>query len=395
MKKLLLGSALLIPMIGHAAEPVKIGSVFSYTTGAVFADPYRKAVDLAMEEINADGGILGRPVKIIHADDQGKPEDAVRVTEELIKRDHVDFLTGAYYSHIGLAMSEVARREKKLFIANGSTTDKLLWEQGHPYVFRIWPSTYVQAVIITDKAAKMPAKKWATIASNYEWGKSVVGDFKTQLKAKKPDVEFVAQQWPTLKAINAQAEVQALLKAKPDAIFCSLLGADLSEFVREGRKRGLFKDRIVIGNYTGMPEFLDSLKDEAPEGWLVTGYPWDNLKDIPEHEIFLKHYQAKYPGERPAYTSLAGYASIYAFKAAAEKAGTVDSTKVADAMRGLTIPSIVGPLTFRAVDGQASQGVWMGKIVKENGHGKMTEIEYFPADTAQKSEAEIRKRQGK
>ena len=86
-------------------------------------------------------------------------------------------------------------------------------------------------------------------------------------------IEFVEQAVP-LGKIDAGPVVQALLDAKPDAIFSSLFGADLARFVREGEVRGLFKGRPVFNLLGGEPEYLDPLKDEAPVGWWVTGYPW-------------------------------------------------------------------------------------------------------------------------
>ena len=127
----------------------------------------------------------------------------------------------------------------------------------------------------------MPAKRWATIAPNYAYGKEAVAAFEKALKAAKPDVEFVAEQWPALFKIDAGAEVQALDAAKPDAIFNVTFGSDLAKFVREGETRGLFKGKLVVGLLTGEPEYLDPLKGEAPQGWIVTGYPWYAITDRP------------------------------------------------------------------------------------------------------------------
>lgn len=121
---------------------------------------------------------------------------------------------------------------------------------------------------------------------NYEYGQSAAATFKTLLKAAQPDVEFVAEQAPPLGKVDSGSVVQALADAKPDAIFNVLFGADLSKFVCEGNTRGLFQGREVVSLLTGEPEYLDPLKDETPNGWVVTGYPWYGIQ-TPEHKAFF------------------------------------------------------------------------------------------------------------
>src|SRR3546814_10349042 len=97
--------------------------------------------------------------------------------------------------------------------------------------------------MLAEEAAKTGAKRWATIAPNYAYGKDAVAAFKEALKQRVPDVEFVGEQWPALGKIDAAAEVQALEALKPDGIYNVTFGGDLARFVREGNLRELFKDR--------------------------------------------------------------------------------------------------------------------------------------------------------
>src|SRR5258708_28094318 len=144
-----------------------------------------------------------------------------------------------------------------------------------------------------EEAAKLPAKRWATIAPNYEYGQSAVAVFKKLMSEKRPDIVWVDEQWPRLGKIDAGPVVQAVAAANPEAILNVTFAADLVKLVREGNTRGLFKDRTVVSFLTGEPEYLDPLKDETPAGWIVTGYPWYDIK-TPDHDKFLKAYQAKY-----------------------------------------------------------------------------------------------------
>ncbi len=98
-------------------------------------------------------------------------------------------------------------------------------------------------------------------------------------RRQRPDIQWVGEQWPPQGKIDAGAVVEAIAKTEPEAILNVCFGPDLVKLVREGNTRGLFKDRAVVSFLTGEPEYLDPLKDETPEGWIVTGYPWANVDD--------------------------------------------------------------------------------------------------------------------
>ena len=202
-------------------------------------------------------------------------------------------LMGTFFSNVGLAVSDFAAQKKVLFLAAEPLTDAITWSKGNRYTFRLRPSNYMQAGMLAEEAAKLPAKRWATIAPNYEYGQSAVAAFKKLLSAKRPDIQWVAEQWPTQGKIDAGAVLEAIDAAKPDAILNVEFGPDLVKLVREGNTRGTFQNRSVVSFLTGEPEYLDPLKSETPTGWIVTGYPWYDIK-TPEHDAFLKAYQDKY-----------------------------------------------------------------------------------------------------
>ncbi len=152
-----------------------------------------------------------------------------------------------------------ANQNKRLYVASEPLSDALVWGKGNRYTFRLRPSTYMQAAMLVEEAAKLPAKRWVTVAPNYEYGQSAVKWFKELLKAAKPDVEFVAEQFPALGRIDAGATVQALEAAKPDAIFNVTFGADLINFVRQGNTRGLFEGPRGGQHAHGRAEYMDPL----------------------------------------------------------------------------------------------------------------------------------------
>ena len=263
----------------------KIGEINSYKAQPAFLEPYKKGMELAVEQVNASGGIAGRKLQLIVRDDNANPGDAVRAAEELLAREKVDVLMGSFLSHVGLALTDFARQKKVFFLAAEPLTDKIVWESGNRYTFRLRASTYMQVAMLVPEAAALKKKRWAIVYPNYEYGQSAVATFKKLLKQAQPDVEFVAEQAAPLGKVDAGSVVQALADAKPDAIFNVLFAADLARFVREGNTRGLFQGREVVSLLTGEPEYLDPLKNEAPTGWTVTGYPWYGIT-TPEHQAF-------------------------------------------------------------------------------------------------------------
>jgi branched-chain amino acid transport system substrate-binding protein len=276
-----------------------------------------------------------------------------------------------------------------LFIAPEALSDALTWQRGNRYTFRVRSSTYMQAAMLAEQAAKLPAKRWAIVAPNYEFGHSVAESFKKLLKKRRPDVEFVAEQYPPLFKIDAGAVVQVLDAAKPEAVFNATFGPDLVRFVREGNDRDFFKGRTVASVMTGQPEFLDALKDEAPVGWIVTGYPWEKIH-TPEHTAFLDAYQKQFH-DHPRAGSLSGYTTMKVLAAAIAKAGSIDTEKMVDALKDLKVSSPVGPIVVRAIDHQSTMGMYVGRITLENGKGTMKDFFYADGANYLPSDEEVRR----
>lgn len=383
---ILAGCAGLAP--ARAAEPIRIGDLNSYTSLPAFSLPYRNGWQLALEEINGAGGVLGRPLEVITRDDGGKPGDAVTVVNELVTREKVQVLMGTLLSHVGLAVSDVARQKKVVFLAAEPLTDAIAWSKGNRYTFRLRPGTYVQAAMLAEEAAKLPVKRWATVAPNYEYGQSAVKAFKELLSAKRPDVVFVAEQWPALFKLEAGPTVQALALAEPEAIFNVTFGSDLVEFVREGTLRGLFEGREVVSLLTGEPEWMRPLEGEVPEGWIVTGYPWRDL-DTPAHRRFVSAYRARFD-ETPRMGSVVGYVTLKSIAKAIEAAGGTETEALIAALRGLQIDTPFGPITYRAADQQSTMGTFVGRTTTVDGLGGMRDwryadgADYLPPESAVK-----------
>ncbi len=374
----------------QSKPPIKIGEINSYSTMAQFTTPYRQGWQLAVDEVNAQGGVLGRQIQVIARDDAGKPEEALRHAVELTAKERVDVLAGGFLSNVGLALADHAVKNRRLFIASEPLTDAIVWDKGNRYTFRLRPSTYMQSAMLVEEAVKLPAKRWATIAPSYEYGQSAVASFKELLKAKRPDVEFVNEQWPALGKLDAGSTLAAVMASKPDAIFNVTFGADLAKLVREGNQRNIFPKTPVVSLLSGEPEYLDVLKDETPKGWIVTGYPWDQI-DTREHASFATSYYRRF-NENPKVGSVVGYATMQAIFAAIKKAGGTDQEKLVKALRGLKFSTPFGPAEFRAIDHQATMGAFVGKLDVRGNKGTMVQWRYADGAKYLPNDAYVQKR---
>jgi len=386
----LVAAGLLAADTARADGVIRIGDINSYKAMAANMGPYRKAMDLAVEQINSAGGVLGKKLEIVSRDDGANPGDAVRMADELLLNERVDLLSGTILSHIGVAITDYAKQHKVFFLASASLTDRIIWESGNRYTFRLRPSTYTHAAVLVPYAANLKRKRWAFVYPNYEYGQSAVVSFKELLKKRQPEVEFVGDFAPPLGKIDAGSVAQAVADAKPEAVFNVLFGADLAKFVREGKTRELFRGVEVVSPLTGDPEYLELLKDDTPEGWYVTGYPWYLIK-TPEHLQFLQAYQ-KAVKDHPRMSSLVGYTTIKALAAGIARAGSTSSEALSKAFDGLEFMSPAGKVAFRAIDHQSTLGLYVGKTAAKAGQGTMTSYEYLDGANFQPSDEEVRRR---
>jgi branched-chain amino acid transport system substrate-binding protein len=372
-----------------AQGTIKIGELNSYKSQPAFLEPYKKGWELAIEEVNGKGGVLGKKLEVVSRDDGANPGDAVRVANELVTREGANIITGTYLSNVGLAVTEFAGKEKAFFLAAEPMTDKITWQNGNRYTFRLRATTYMQVAMMIPYAVAAKKKRWALTYPNFEFGQSAATWFKEMLKKAQPDVEFVTEQATPLGRLDAGAVLQALDDAKPDGVFNAQFGTDLAKLVREATTRGTFKDRMVVSLISGEPEYLDPLKDEAPVGWIVTGYPW-NAIDTPAHKAFVAAYEKRW-NDYPRLGSVIGYVTMKSLAAGIAKAGSTDTEKLVTAFRGLKADGPFGPFEFRAIDQQATMGTYVGKTAVKDGKGTMVDFKYVDGASVLPSDEEVKK----
>src|SRR3974377_2263194 len=192
-----------------AQGTIKIGELNTYKAQPAFLQPYRGGWEMAVEEINAKGGVLGKKLEVVSRDDGGTPGDAVRVANELVTREGTNVLAGTFLSNIGLGVTELAGKEKVFFLAAEPLTDKITWQDGNRYTFRLRPSTYMQVAMLMPDAIAAKKKRWALVYPNYEYGQASASWFKQMMTKAQSDVELVTEQGPRLGTLDDAAVARA------------------------------------------------------------------------------------------------------------------------------------------------------------------------------------------
>ena len=357
-----------------ANTPIKIGEINSYTKNPLYTTPYQKGWELAVREVNQNGGLLGRQVEVLVRDDDGKPPEAIKKAHELMARDEVDLLTGCFYSNICLALGNFAEQNKKFVMRwYNSYPDETTRESAYAFATM---AGWTPARALANHVSDLGIQKWSSVAFNYAYGQLLVQAFKAQMAENTPSVEFVSEYWPALNKLDAGATVGALLRDNPEGIFNGTFGGNFSAFVREGKKRGLDDGRVIVSNETGIPEYLRVLGSETPEGWIMTGYPRKSI-NTSEHQRFVGAYQALHNDELPDWMSLIGYVTYNFMFEAVKKAGTTKNEAVIQAMRGLEIETPLGPVTMRARDHLATLGMHVGKTAIVDGEARLVDWTFY------------------
>jgi branched-chain amino acid transport system substrate-binding protein len=370
------------PGAAAAQAPIKVGSINSFSgLAAAFTVPERLGEELAAEQANAAGGLLGgRQLVVIPRDDKLRPDEGIKQAQELVLQEKVDFLIGTLSSAVALGVSDFAKRTKTLYVAGEAQTDALTWERGHRYVFRIRPNTYMVGRALAERAAKLPHRRWVNIGPNYEYGRKTWEAFITRLRELHPDVQVVAEHWPKLGEGEYGAYINSILQARPDAVFTSLFGADWANFVKQASAFEMFGKTFFVAMAGGLPEFAEPLGKDQPDGMIVDAYPWQ-LIETPAHRAFVEAYRKK-TGAHPVYGSLIGYINMTVLIEAIKKAGTTEVEKVIDALEGLTVSTPVGAVTLRADDHQSTLGAWIGvsRFDAARSLATVADWEYVPGD---------------
>ena len=368
----------------HAQEKttIKFGFVADISgIGYVFSQSQIAGLQIAINDLNASGGILGKQVEFVMRDAQLKADVGANIARQMILQDKVDFLLGGTSSGVALAISQVAKENKVVVAFHTSNSVQLTTTQGHPYMVQLVPNTTIESRAVAGFVAKLPYTNWATIGPDYAFGRDSFATFQPALTAANSKATIKTSQWPKLGERDMSPYITALQSAKPEAIYSSQWGDDLAAFVQQATPLGVFDDSAFIGLFD--TDGLKELGNDAPvSGKAVYGYaraPFYAI-DNPAMQKFIAAHK-KLTGTYPSDWAIMMYDSVLTLKAAAEKAGSTNGDAVAKALDDLSVDSLRGKITIRACDHMADVGEYVGTLGKDPKYpfAVLTNVTYVPA----------------
>ncbi|MBW1782677.1 MAG: ABC transporter substrate-binding protein [Deltaproteobacteria bacterium] len=338
-KRWILGIAIvcvtLIFAIGTTAAeipPIKIGAMF-ISSGKVggYGKHGRQAIELAVDEINAAGGIMGRKIEAVVEDTKLKKDVALSLAKKFVDKDKVDFLMGPTSSGLAMALTEFSKKNKKILIVTQAAADVLTGAKLHPYIFSTLSNAMMHARSGAYLLAPKPYKRYMCIGPDYSYGHSSWNMFKAKLKELRPDVEIVGELFPKFFAKDYTPYIKKIQEAKPDAVWSPLWGEDAVKFIKQALPTGLFKDVKFAFPCAGALEVLVPMGKDMPDGIYVSSRYFFPTPDSCLNRSFVKAYRARYK-EYPDYMAGETYAGVYFIKAAIERAGTTDTEAIIKAV---------------------------------------------------------------
>lgn len=349
----------------NTARPVKIGVIGSLTgVVSVWGRVTRQGAELAVEEINAAGGILGRPVELIVEDDESRADVGTRKARKLALEDDVDVMVGVNNSSVLLAVAELLPSLQKILIGTCATTSEATTQRFNRYIFRVHTNSDQEGISAAYFAKDLPYRRWSVIAPNYAYGWETWGSFISTLKRLRPDVEVLeVQAWPAFGAPDYTSHITRLRTARPDAVLSAMWGGDAVNLIRQMQRFRAFDQMAFFSPAALALDVFYALGRDLPEGlytpahayWFETPQP--GREDV--NAAFVQRFYQWF-GEYPHSTAHSTYSAIYTYKKAVEQAGTTAVDEVIASLEGLEVdmPAFAGYI--RPVDHQLVQDIGWG-----------------------------------
>ena len=347
----------------QAQQPIKIGVLTPLSgTYAGIGQQVRWGLDLAAKEINAAGGVLGRPITLVYEDSQANPSVAVPRAERLFDVERVDFLTGTVSSGVTLAVGQVAERAGRLMATTVSFADSITGTRCSPNVFRVNARAGQQSAALASwLAAERPNARVFFLGPDYEMGRSTVAAFRAN--AEKVGATSVGETFAPLDAADYSQYFGAIRSARPTVLYTSVAGNDTVRFFTQMQDFGVRANLTVLGASGTITSQNIGAIGAAAEGF-VTGVGYSTMIDTPEHATFLAAFRAHSGGSDPDLYGADSYGVLFAYLAAAKAAGSIETDALRKAFRGLSWNTPQGVKTIRAGDHQAMQQMYVVRVEK-------------------------------
>lgn len=344
----------------YAADPVKIGVVTPLSgTYAGIGQQVKWGLELATKEVNAAGGIMGRPVELIFEDEEANPAVAVQKADKVFQVNKVDFLTGTVNSGSTLAVGQVAERAGKLMATTVSFADSITSDKCSPNVYRVNARAGQQSAALAVWMAKdKPKAKVFYLGPDYEMGRSTVAAFKQS--AEKVGAQTGGEVFAPLDSKDYTQYFGQLRAARPQVLYTSVAGNDTVRLFTQLQEFGLLNNLTVVGASGTVTAQNIGAIGKAAEGF-VTGVGYSAEIDTPENKKFVEAFKAANKTDPDLYGA-DSYGLIYAYKAAVEKAKSTETDKVREAFKDLKWKTPQGEKTLRAGDHQAVQTMYVVRV---------------------------------
>ncbi len=366
----------------QAAE-VKIGMLYPITGGgAIYGSPAMTGHRMAVDELNSQGGILGMDVLSVERDTKLNPATAAAAAKEMITKDGVNVIIGGLSSAVGLAISEVAKQEKVVYIATIPKTIQLTTTKKHEYVFRTASHTDFEGDAIAQIAKQLDAQRICDIQLDYAYGHDLADGIDKGLKRHLPTAKKILSLKPKLRATDYNVFITQILGAGCDVVTSGLWGPHFVDFAKQASPFGLFKQiKYITGGEIGSHEIAGSLGKDYPDNVWANSYELWYHHPNQEHETFQKLLAERLGTEETAMWPILALIGVRMYAAAAEKTGSLDAAQISGALKGLTIETPVGPRTIDSKTHQANTGQFWGPMVEKEGvpYRVMDPITYIPA----------------
>jgi branched-chain amino acid transport system substrate-binding protein len=393
---ILVSMFLVYPVDIKAQNPIKIGIIDSYSgPPSTFTYDVRDAFKLAIDEVNAKGGVLKRKIEFTTRDDKFKVDLALSMAKELVMMEKVDILMGTINSAASLAVSEYCKTEKIPFFVTFSKSEKITGEKGHRYVFEVSENTVMIGKAAATGLAKKPYIKYWIAGDDYEYGHACADATWNTLKKLKPKVELMGQSWWKVGEPELTPYLTAISAKKPDAVIFSPGGATITNLMKVSKTTG-FAEKFPICLHTATEHSnLAPLGMDAPQGVLGTSNYHFYYPDTPKNKAFVKAFKDAY-GREPKVGALYGYLAGQFITKGLEKAGKMDREKFIDTVEGMRVDSPVGEIEMRAFDHQAMLPMFMGVTKKVPAYPFLIagDIVTIPAKDLMPSIEEIKRARG-
>lgn len=356
-----------LALCGAAAaqdKPIKIG-VATALTGAYgdLGQQVKRAVDFAVDEVNAKGGIDGRKVETQYLDTQARADIARQQAEKLVN-DGYSILTGSIASGEALGIAPMLERWGAVMVGTVPKADALTGAECSPRFFRANVPDYADAAAVGSWLGTQNEKKWAVMGSDTAWGRNSGASFSKTAKGLGRDI--TTEGYAGLGTNDFAPYIQKILASGADGVWVALAGRDAINFAQQAKQFGLI-DKLKIAGVSFVTDNTVKTLGDISKG--INGIiNYSATLDTPANKAFVDAWSKKYAGTWPANFEGDTYIGMQVLFAGIAKARSGDPENVAKALSGIQVDTVIGKVNMRAQDNQIARSNYFGQVQEQNGN---------------------------